>query len=61
MRRRRHGRRGVVLHDAHHLAGGRDIIVGNHVSWFDVLALAATAGVAAVAWPAALTSRVPAR
>ena len=31
----------VVLHDAHHLAGGRDIIVGNHVSWFDVLAPAA--------------------
>ena len=32
----------VVLHGAEHARGGRQILVGNHVSWFDVLALAST-------------------
>ena len=32
----------VVLHGAEHIQGGNQIIVGNHVSWFDVFAVAAT-------------------
>ena len=31
----------VVLHGEEHIQAGKQIIVGNHVSWFDVLALAA--------------------
>lgn len=31
----------IVLHGREHLSGGREIIVGNHVSWFDVFAVAA--------------------
>ncbi|HVZ47468.1 MAG TPA: lysophospholipid acyltransferase family protein [Gemmatimonadaceae bacterium] len=31
----------VVAHGAEHASAGKQIIVGNHVSWFDVLAVAA--------------------
>lgn len=32
----------VVVHGAEHAHGGKQILVGNHVSWFDVFAVAAT-------------------
>jgi 1-acyl-sn-glycerol-3-phosphate acyltransferase len=32
----------VVVHGAEHVQGGKRILVGNHVSWFDVLTLCAT-------------------
>ena len=31
----------VVVHGAEHASAGRQILVGNHVSWFDVLCIAA--------------------
>ena len=31
----------TVVHGAEHLSSGKEILVGNHVSWFDVLCLAA--------------------
>lgn len=31
----------TVVHGVEHISSGRDIIVGNHVSWFDVLCLSA--------------------
>jgi 1-acyl-sn-glycerol-3-phosphate acyltransferase len=31
----------MVLHGAEHLQGGKQVLVGNHVSWYDVLCLSA--------------------